>query len=113
MRTKSQDRYHDLLKDPRWQKKRLEVLELSGWKCSACGDSKEQLHVHHWDYVYGRKPWEYDVDGELSVLCDTCHKLQHMDKRKVALYAVVCLGFDYKESIFKCYPAIGVDHDKD
>jgi hypothetical protein len=30
--------YADLLKNPQWQKKRLEVLEASGWECEMCGD---------------------------------------------------------------------------
>jgi hypothetical protein len=38
--------YADLLKDPRWQKKRLEVLESNGWACEACGSATKTLHVH-------------------------------------------------------------------
>ena len=39
--------YKKLLKDPRWQKKRLKVLERAGWACEECGDTKTELHVHH------------------------------------------------------------------
>ena len=42
--------YKKLLKDPRWQKKRLKVLERAGWACEECGDTKTELHVHHTFY---------------------------------------------------------------
>ena len=29
--------YSDKLKSPKWQKKRLEVLNLRGFKCEKCG----------------------------------------------------------------------------
>jgi hypothetical protein len=64
--------YADLLKDPRWQKKRLEVLESNGWACEACGSATKTLHVHHPKYKNGSMPWEYEKD-ELEVLCEDCH----------------------------------------
>lgn len=39
--------YSEKLKNPRWQKKRLEIFERDGWKCRACQDEKSTLHVHH------------------------------------------------------------------
>lgn len=68
--------YVEKLKDPRWQKKRLEVLEAGGWKCASCSDSKATLHVHHRQYFKGREPWEYEA-GQLEVLCENCHALEH------------------------------------
>jgi len=65
--------YFEKLKDPRWQKKRLEVLDDSGWCCDICDNEKETLHVHHKIYIKGREPWEYDVQ-QLSCLCATCHQ---------------------------------------
>jgi hypothetical protein len=70
--------YFEKLKDPRWQKKRLEALERSSWSCESCGDSENTLHVHHKQYFKGREPWEYEV-GQLAVLCENCHKFQHDD----------------------------------
>lgn len=64
--------YSELLKSPLWQKKRLEVLESSGWKCHRCYNEKDQLHVHHRRYRKGAKPWEYDNES-FSVLCESCH----------------------------------------
>lgn len=68
--------YSEKLKDPRWQKKRLEALELAAWSCSCCKDKSSTLHVHHRQYIKGREPWEYDND-QLEVLCESCHKQIH------------------------------------
>lgn len=65
-------KYAELLRDPRWQKKRLEVLSAAEFKCSDCEDDKSPLHVHHRYYVSGRLPWEYP-DFCFVVLCKTCH----------------------------------------
>lgn len=65
--------YSDLLKDPRWQKKRLEILARDEWKCQSCYDSETTLHVHHKHYHKGHKPWEYE-DRELVTLCENCHE---------------------------------------
>lgn len=68
--------YFEKLKDPRWQKKRLEVLEAGNWTCVDCGDKDSTLHVHHRQYFKGREPWEYEV-GQLEVLCEECHRTGH------------------------------------
>lgn len=68
---KSQKSYSEKLRDPRWQKKRLEVLEEYGWKCHSCGSDSEEIHVHHPYYKKGLEPWEYE---NLLPLCDKCHK---------------------------------------
>ena len=38
--------YSQLLRDPRWQKLRLEVLSLHKWACDVCGETQSTLHVH-------------------------------------------------------------------
>lgn len=65
--------YSELLKHPKWQEKRLRVLEAAGFQCSSCGDKEKTLHVHHGYYERGKKPWEYD-DETLHVLCEDCHE---------------------------------------
>lgn len=73
--------YSELLRDPRWQKKRLEVLEEKHWQCEACRETDTTLHVHHKHYVQGREPWDYE-DDQLAVLCENCHSSRHeADKR--------------------------------
>ncbi len=64
--SKSVDRYAD----PRWQRRRLEILSRDDWKCVACGDATSTLHVHH--KVYGGNLWD-SADDELQTLCETCH----------------------------------------
>jgi len=65
--------YADKLKDPRWQKKRLAILERDGWKCMSCGDKESTLHVHHIFYLSGKEPWEIP-NGLLITFCERCHK---------------------------------------
>jgi len=59
-------------KDPRWQKKRLEVMQRDEFRCLHCGNEKATLNVHHCFYVAGRDPWEYDNEC-LQTLCEECH----------------------------------------
>jgi hypothetical protein len=69
-------KYWEKLKDPRWQRKRLEKLEAAHWACDSCGDGEATLHVHHKQYFKGREPWEYELT-QLSVLCESCHESEH------------------------------------
>lgn len=64
--------FSDMYRDPRWQKKRLEVLSAANWTCSQCGDVDQQLHVHHYWYTRDEPPWVV-VDGQLAALCHECH----------------------------------------
>ena len=64
--------YAEKLKDPRWQKKRLEVMEAADFKCQMCGNAEKTLHVHHVNYQKGAKPWEYEPH-ELKCFCEECH----------------------------------------
>lgn len=65
--------YQEKLKDPRWQKKRLEILDRDGWECKECGNDKKTLHIHHKFYEKGKDPWEYENDM-LVTLCGECHE---------------------------------------
>lgn len=74
--------YSQLLRHPRWQRRRLEILNRAGWKCEECGTEEDELHVHHKRYRRGAKPWEYD-DDDLVSLCDRCHdKAHHREPRQ-------------------------------
>ena len=68
--------YRDQLLSPKWQKRRLEMLEAAKWACVCCGAEEKTLHVHHKRYVKGRMAWDYS-DQELAVLCDACHGEEH------------------------------------
>ena len=82
--------YREKLLDPRWQKKRLERLDASGWACDSCEDKKTTLHVHHRRYIKGREPWEYSL-SELMTLCKTCHEDYHKERELLdAVIAQAC-----------------------
>lgn len=65
--------YSEKLRDPRWQKKRLEILQRDQFTCVSCVDIESELHVHHGYYAKGLEPWEYP-DDTLWTLCNRCHK---------------------------------------
>lgn len=74
--------YAEKLKDPRWQKKRLEIMERDEFTCLSCGDKDKELHVHHLSYRRGADVWDYNND-ELITLCKDCHKEITDIKRKI------------------------------
>jgi 5-methylcytosine-specific restriction endonuclease McrA len=63
--------YSEKLRDPRWQKKRLEIFERDGWKCLMCGRRDRELQAHHVIYKK-REPWDYP-DYLYQTLCRDCH----------------------------------------
>lgn len=65
--------YFEQLRDPRWQKRRLEIFERDRWRCTECGAKDSEIHVHHARYHSGKKPWEY-ADSDLRTMCAPCHK---------------------------------------
>jgi hypothetical protein len=67
--------YSEKLRDPRWQKKRLEILERDLWICQRCCDTETTLHVHHCYYNNTLEPWEYPNES-LVTLCENCHKTE-------------------------------------
>lgn len=67
--------YKEQLTDPRWQKRRLEVLNRDEFTCQKCGDKTRTLHVHHRYYVSGRMAWEYP-EVTYVTLCHECHEKQ-------------------------------------
>lgn len=63
-------------KDPRWQRKRLEIMQRDCFACVECGDKKSTLNVHHIRYlkdvpVWAHPPWL------LVTLCESCHEAIH------------------------------------
>lgn len=84
--------YSEQYNSPKWQKKRLEILNLHGFKCDECDNKEEkQLHVHHRFYIKGRKVWEYDNDV-FQVLCETHHKKIHNKNKQN------CKAFNYVDN---------------
>jgi 5-methylcytosine-specific restriction endonuclease McrA len=63
--------YSEKLRSPKWQRKRLEILQRDGFKCIFCGSDDRNLQVHHIVY-WKREPWDYP-DYLYQTLCDECH----------------------------------------
>lgn len=72
--------YSQKLKDPRWQKKRLEILNRDAFTCTTCGDKETTLNVHH--FCYMGDPWNSESE-DLTTWCETCHEIHHKQKVNV------------------------------
>lgn len=69
--------YKEQMKSPKWQKKRLEIMQRDNFKCTICGNDKDQLHIHHLYYRPGFKIFDYENESLVTV-CNKCHeKLTH------------------------------------
>lgn len=82
--------YAEKLLDPRWQKKRLDILNRDQFTCQICGDTTTTLHVHHDYYEKGKNPWEVD-EWSLTTLCAGCHTMQHSMKTRIEKFLLTCL----------------------
>jgi len=71
--------YKEQYNHPKWQKKRLSILNRDKFTCTECGDKETQLHVHHLKYESSKKVWEYP-NKDLITLCSVCHKELHRIK---------------------------------
>lgn len=69
--------YAEKLLDPKWQKKKGEILTRDNHKCRSCGAEHITLHAHHIFYIPDTDPWEYK-DDSLITLCEVCHNTQHL-----------------------------------
>lgn len=88
--------------DPRWQKKRLSILDRDEFACQCCGSTSKTLHVHHLFYKKSSEgPWDYE-DEALITYCDECHDALHsLSKRNAnALFcSLVQAGITSDEQI--------------
>ena len=64
--------YADKLRDPRWQKRRLQVLEAANFRCEDCRRGDLPLEVHHCAYPAGKMPWQCPPELLMAV-CESCH----------------------------------------
>jgi hypothetical protein len=75
--------YVERLKDPRWQRRRLEILSRADFACEECEARDRTLHVHHKLYRKGAMPWDY-ADHELAALCEQCHGSWHAQRERLS-----------------------------
>jgi len=99
--------YAALCIDPRWQKKRLEIMERDNFTCRSCGDKKTTLNVHHAYYEKGKKPWEYP-NRSLVILCEKCHKKRH-EMQKEILCSINALDEDEYFGLYHMLPIAGAE----
>lgn len=104
--------YQEQIKHPKWQKKRLEVLEYHGFACERCEIEDKTLNVHHKIYRKGKKAWEYELD-DLACLCEDCHKVIHSRQDELK-ELMACLYEDdlllvsgYVKAIYATYGPFG------
>lgn len=74
--------YFELLRHPKWQEKRLRIMERAHFECENCSADDSTLNVHHSYYEKGLKPWEYP-DESLHCLCDDCHEKADELRKKI------------------------------
>jgi hypothetical protein len=103
--------YWELLRDPRWQRKRLEILNRADFTCEECGSTDKTLNVHHKRYRKGAMPWEYEND-ELRCLCEGCHRYEHQSHDALILAADL-LGLEYIDQVIGYIEALYVQQHSD
>lgn len=87
--------YAELLKDPRWQKKRLEIMQRDNFTCQLCGSKEKTLNVHHMYYDRIFEPWNYSDDAYLTV-CEDCHNKAHEDIKRKIMSRKARIGYVYE-----------------
>lgn len=97
--------YSEKLKNPKWQKRRLEIMKRDNFTCRFCGNKDETLNVHHVYYFGNMDPWEAD-DGQLITLCESYHLEMHENNNFNLIQAAAILIFrlyrNEKDLFIKC-----------
>lgn len=83
--------YSKKLRDPKWQKKRLEIMQRDKFTCQMCTNTQATLNVHHTYYVSGHDPWDYP-GASLITLCESCHEDESINApdAKSDLITILC-----------------------
>lgn len=89
--------YVEKLKSPKWQKKRLDILNRDRFTCTACSSDSKTLHVHHKYYLKGYEPWDYP-DHVYQTMCEDCHQKEESLKN------------DAKNDIYQSFLRIGLNN---
>jgi len=95
--------YSEKLRDPRWQRKRLEVFQSADFKCEVCGSGDKTLHAHHRYYEKGKEPWDYPL-AVFKCLCEDCHFITTRTKSDLQnTFKLIMNSFDEKSQAEVCY----------
>lgn len=91
--------YTEKLKDPRWQKKRLEILERDKFTCQLCGDKRSLLVVHH--LIYNNEPWDCP-NNQLITICEDCHKKLHDKPHIPTIREIIEMSeYEFKDEVIE------------
>ena len=73
--------YRRYIRSPEWEKRKAVRMEIDGYRCVMCGDTKA-LQVHHVSY---RNLGHEDILRDLCTVCNSCHRKIHRyyDREKV------------------------------
>lgn len=92
----SKKTYSEKLKHPKWQRKRLEIMNRDNFKCKLCNDTETTLNVHHLSYSEG-EPWDIE-NNQLITLCQECHHevglMENMDN-SFTFHDIDILKYEY------------------
>lgn len=93
--------YQEKLRDPRWQRKRLEIMQRDGFACRVCRNKDKELQVHHAIYARGKPPWETPID-HLFTLCKDHHEEIEILQDRLSL--LMCTSGDVLDCLtnFSC-----------
>jgi CRISPR/Cas system-associated protein Cas10 (large subunit of type III CRISPR-Cas system) len=69
--------YEEYLQTPHWKRRREDRLRAAGRRCQLCNRGSVTLNVHHRTY----ERLGEELDGDLIVLCRTCHSTFHEHRR--------------------------------
>lgn len=95
--------YKDKLLDPKWQKKRLKILERDDFSCKICNDKEKTLHVHHLEYNNNGEPWDIKDESLITYCCD-CHKLiEYINKYDERIIHIIKVEKSYVSDDFSYY----------
>lgn len=94
-----QRKYGGYLQSPAWKAKRIEILAKRGVACERCQSARE-IQVHHLTYARVGK----ELDSDLAVLCENCHRQEHGLPTREALREQYKLGAEATH----CPPRRGV-----
>lgn len=76
--------YSEKLKHPKWQRKRLKILQRDNFTCQLCGDTETELHINHLKY----KGEPHEIPNRfLETLCKICHALKHSTPKHYIIFA--------------------------
>lgn len=94
--------YVEKLKNPLWQRKRLEILQRDNFRCTepSCFEDTKTLHVHHLDYIKGKEPWDYPNEY-FTTLCEDCHEELTKERKEYESQIIHQFRLKLKESFIQ------------